>query len=189
MAEEIEKTDSTNGEEETTEETVADTESKEKEEPTFTDAERKAFARAKVAEAKNKDLSAKLAELEKSSKKSGGELDYGQKAFLTTQGIKGAKEFDFVKAELKASGQDLDTLLENDYFKSKLEKFRALAQTVDATPTGKRSSGVATESVDYWVAKAGNNTENLEEVPKDMRQKVVNAILAKEKNKGQFYNS
>ena len=94
-----------------------------------------------------------------------------------------------MQAELKASGQDLDTLLENDYFKSKLEKFRALAQTADATPSGKRSSGVATESVEYWVAKAGNNTENLEEVPKDMRQKVVNAILAKEKSKGQFYNS
>ena len=119
---------------------------------------------------------------EKESSKSDG-LDYGQKAFLTSSGIKGAKEFDFVQAEMKASGQDLDSLLENDYFKSKLEKFRALAQTADATPTGKRSSGVATESVEYWATKP------IEEVPKDMRIKVVNFKLQKDQNKGVFYNS
>lgn len=110
-------------------------------------------------------------------------FDYGQKAFLTTQGIKGAKEFEFVQSELKKSGEDLDTLIENDYFKAKLEKFRALGKTAEATPTGKRSSGVATESVEYWATKP------LEEVPKDMRTKVVNHLIDKEKNKGQFYNS
>ena len=117
------------------------------------------------------------------SKKSDGELDYGQKAYLTANGIKGAKEFEFVKKELKSSGYDLDGLLENDYFKSKLENFRALSKTAEATPTGKRSNGVATDSVEYWMTKP------LEEVPKDMRIKVVNAQIAKEKNKGQFYNS
>lgn len=121
-------------------------------------------------------------ETRKPSQKS-NDLDYGQKAYLTANGIKGAKEFEFVKAELKASGEELDNLLENDYFKSKLEKFRALSQTVEATPTGKRSSGVATDSVEYWMTKP------FEEVPHDMRAKVVNAKLQKEQSKGVFYNS
>ena len=159
---------------------AAEAKSKEDGEPTFTDAERKAFARAKVAEAKVKELKAQL---DKGTSKSSGDSEFGQKAYLIANGIKGAKEFDFVKAELKASGQDLDTLLENDYFKSKLEKFRGLQQTADATPTGKRSSGVATESVEYWM------TQDFEKVPHDMRAKVVQALRDKEGNKGHFYNS
>lgn len=111
------------------------------------------------------------------------DLDYGQKAFLVANGIKGAKEMDFVKSELKKSGEDMESLLENDYFKSKLENFRALGKTAEAIPPGKRSSGIATDSVEYWAAKP------FEEVPKDMRAKVVNFKLDKEKNKGQFYNS
>jgi hypothetical protein len=182
--EKIETTDSTKGEEE--KEVVVDTTTEEEEEPKFTDAERKAFARAKVAEAKVKELKAQL---DKGTSKSSGDSEFGQKAYLIANGIKGAKEFDFVKAELKASGQDLDTLLENDYFKSKLEKFRGLQQTADATPTGKRSSGVATESVEYWMSIAGSKAENLDKVPKDMQRKVVNAIHDKEQKTGHFYNS
>lgn len=178
---EFENADSINSEEE--KEVVVDTTTEDEEEPKFTDAERKAFARAKVAEAKYKELKAQMSETKGTSKKSDGEMDYGQKAYLTANGIKGAKEFEFVKNELKSSGQDLDSLLENEYFQNKLEKFRNLAKTADATPTGKRSSGVATESVEYWMAKP------FEEVPKDMRAKVVQAKLDKEKNKGQFYNS
>ncbi len=182
--EEILNADNTNGEE--VEEVVADTTTEETEEPKFTDAERKAFARAKVAEAKVKDLKAQL---EAKGTPTSNVMDYGKKAFLTSNGIKGAKEFEFVEAQLKESGKELETLLDNPYFKSALTDFRTLSATADATPTGKRSSGVATDSVEYWVAKAGPNAENLEEVPKDMRIKVVNAIDAKAKNKGGFYNS
>lgn len=121
-------------------------------------------------------------ESDKPSKPS-NDLDYGQKAYLAANGVKGSKEMDFVKQELKASGLDLESLLENDYFQAKLEKQRALNKTADATPTGKRSGGVPTDSVEYWLSKP------IEEVPQDMRIKVVNARLAKEKNKGMFYNS
>lgn len=138
--------------------------------------------RLKRAETKLSKAKEPETETKKSPSKS-DDLDYGAKAYLTANGIKGAKEFDFVKTELKASGEDLDTLLENDYFKARLEKFRALGKTAEATPAGKRSSGVATDSVEYWMAKP------FEEVPKDMRAKVVNAQLEKEKNKGVFYNS
>lgn len=128
---------------------------------------------------RNKNKEAKPKETSRKS----DDLDYGAKAFLTANGIKGAKEFDFVKEEMKKSGEDLDSLLENDYFKTRLEKFRALDKTSNATPTGKRSGGVATDSVEYWLTKP------IEEVPADMRIKVVNHKLAKEKNKGVFYNS
>lgn len=117
-----------------------------------------------------------------SPSKPSNDLDYGQKAYLAANGIKG-KEIDFVKQEMKASGMSLDALLENDYFQAKLEKQRAFEKTAEATPTGKRSGGVPTDSVDYWLTKP------IEEVPHDMRIKVVNARLAKEKNKGIFYNS
>lgn len=116
---------------------------------------------------------------EKSPSKS-DDLGYAEKAYLATQGIKGGKEFDFVKDELKKSGaKDLDSLLENPYFKAQLEIFR----TSEAVPTGKRSSGVATESVEYWATKP------IEDVPMDMRAKVVNFKLEKETKKGVFYNS
>jgi hypothetical protein len=42
---------------------------------------------------------------------------------------------------------------------------------------------VATDSVEYWMAKP------IEEVPAEMRTKVVNAKISKDKNKGNFYNS
>lgn len=131
----------------------------------------------------NKKLGVDTKQTFKPSKQS-NDLDYGEKAYLTANGIKGSKEFDFVRNELKASGQNLDSLLENDYFQSKLEKFRAENKTSEATPTGKRSGGVTTDSVDYWMGKP------IEEVPRDMRLKVVEAKMKKSSGGGsQFYNS
>lgn len=123
-----------------------------------------------------------VSEPEKSGKPS-NDLDYGQKAFLAANGVKGSKEMDFVKQEMKSSGMDLESLLENDYFQAKLEKQRALNKTENATPTGKRSGGVPLDSIDYWMTKP------LEEVPREMRGKVIDAMLSKEKAKGVFYNS
>ena len=113
------------------------------------------------------------------------DLDYGAKAFLASHDlkVKGTKELEFVQNELKQSGQELDSLLENDYFKQRLESFRVLDKTSEATPTGKRSGSAAVDSVDYWLTKP------IEEVPSEMRTKVVNARLEKETKKGVFYNS
>jgi len=119
----------------------------------------------------------------KESSKNSDVLDYGAKAFLKSSGIE-TSEFDFVKEELKQSGfKDLDSLLENDYFKSKLENRRSLQKTQNATIKGKSSNGVATNSVEYWMGKP------IEEVPADMRIKVINAKLEKDNKKGVFYNS
>lgn len=166
--------------EETTEETTEPVEAPEEKHQETPEAKRARLTRQ--LEQLDKKFPTVTFETKKPAQKS-NDLDYGQKAYLTANGIKGAKEFEFVKNELKASGEELDNLLENDYFKSKLEKFRALSQTAEATPTGKRSSGVATDSVEYWATKP------FEEVPQDMRTKVVNFKLQKEQNKGVFYNS
>lgn len=111
------------------------------------------------------------------------ELDYGKKAFLASNGIKGSKEFDFVQSEMKKAGLELGDLIENEYFQSKLEKFRALNKTAEATIKGKDSKGVQTDSVEYWLNKP------IEEVPHEMRIKVVNAKLKQNESKGKFYNS
>ena len=82
----------------------------------------------------------------------------------------------------KSGLKDVDALLENDYFKARLDKHRAVSKTTDAIPTGNRSGGVPTDSVEYWASKP------IEEVPQEMRIKVVNHKLDKDKNKGMFYN-
>lgn len=115
--------------------------------------------------------------------KKSDELDYGQKAFLNSNGIKGKAELEFVQKELKASGESIDDLLENEYFQNKLESFRKINKTKNAIITGKRGGGPAIDSVEYWATKP------IEEVPQEMRIKVVNHKIAKDKNKGVFYNS
>ena len=110
------------------------------------------------------------------------ELGYDVKAYLKTSGIN-ANEFDFVKAELKASGKDLDSLLESKYFQENLEQHRALNNTANAVVKGKRNTGVATDSVEYWAGK------DFAEVPLDMRGKVLAHRENSEKTRGIFYNS
>ena len=181
MATDSENIDSTNDEvieEETTDSTNGDAEEGTVE---YTPREKQLYARAKKAEAEAKAAKSQFGKPE--AKTGGNDFGYDVKAYLKASGIK-ANEFDFVKAEMKASGlSDVDTLLENDYFKSKLEKHREVAKTDEATPSGKRSGGVATNSVDYWLAKP------FEEVPKEHRSAVLNARIQREGGKSQFYNS
>lgn len=176
MENDIENIDSTNDEvieEETTNSTNGD-ETTEDGTEQYTPREKQLYERLKKAEA--------AAKANGTTKPPTNDFGYDVKAYLKASGIT-ANEFDFVKAEMKASGlQDVDTLLENDYFKSKLEKHREVAKTEDATPSGKRSGGVATNSVDYWLSKP------IEDVPNEHRRAVVNAKIERESKKSQFYN-
>lgn len=158
-------------------------EEKKVERPSETLEEREARLERQLAQTRKK-LGKETSKPETKSSKKSDEFDYGVKAYLSAEyGIKGS-EIDFVKSELKESGlKDIDALLGNPYFKSRLEDHRNLSKTAVATPKGSRSGGVPTDDVAYWMAKP------IEEVPADMRIKVVNAKLAKEKSKGAFYNS
>jgi len=110
-------------------------------------------------------------------------IDYGVKAYLKTSGIDEG-EFDFVSSELKKSGlKEYDKLLSNPYFKAELENKRALAKTQNATIKGKSGNSVATDSVEFWL------TKDFKDVPANMKAKVVNARIAKDKGERVFYNS
>lgn len=113
----------------------------------------------------------------KTTKKS-GDFDYGQKAFLKSSGINGSEEFAFVKTWADRTGDDLDTIVEDDIFQAKLEKFRSNKQTkVAIPPTGRRGSQAPSDSTEYWLSKP------FSEVPKEMRQKVLNERLKRESNR------
>lgn len=116
------------------------------------------------------------------TKKSNG-LDYGQKAFLVANGVKGEAETKLVQDFIKETGKTLEQVLESKYFQAELSDMRELQATAKATPTGKRSGSMATDSVEYWMTKP------IEDVPAEMRTKVVNAKIAKEQSAGHFYNS
>jgi len=155
------------------------------------DKEEKVEKKTEAPEAKLARLKRQASQLEKKlgitdespKKTKSDDLDYGQKAFLIANGIKDAKDIAFIRKELKGSGLELDELLDNGYFKEKFSNFQELNKTADAVPKGKRGGGIATDSVEYWASKP------IAEVPQDMRIKVVNYRLEKEKSVGVFYNS
>lgn len=145
-------------------------------------------------QAKARELEGRLKRAETKLKKSSespvagkpstsSDLDYGQKAYLRAEGIKGEAETTLVQQYMRETGKDLEKVLESKFFKAELEEMRELAKTDAANPTGKRTGTTALDSVEYWMAKP------LEDVPKDMRQKVVNALIKQSESKGVFYNS
>lgn len=110
-------------------------------------------------------------------------LDYGMKALLRAEGIKGEAETKLVQEYMRETGKDIESVLDSKHFKAELSDLRELANSENATIAGKRSGSTTQDNVDYWIGKP------LEEVPREMRTKVVNAQLEREKNKGVFYNS
>ena len=167
---------------------VADAEAEELAESQRLAAEVAAKRPVETNEAKKTRLEGQLARVNKDlgvvpevKPKSDG-LGYGEKAFLVANGIKG-EETKLVEDAMKKTGGTLEEVLDNPYFQAQLKEARDLAGTILATPKGKGGSGVPTDSVEYWMQKP------IEEVPQEMRIKVVNAKLAKEKGGLKFYNS
>ena len=115
--------------------------------------------------------------------KQSDEFDYGEYAYLAQKGIESDDDIKFVKDSMKDSGKSLRDTLNAGWFKAELADRQALNKTADATPKGSNAKGTAVDDVNYWLAKP------IEEVPQEMRAKVVNAKLAKEEDKGKFYNS
>ncbi len=115
-----------------------------------------------------------------------GELDYGQKAFLAANGVKGSDEMKLVQDIMRNTGKkDLESVLESKYFKSELEELRALRDTANANPTGtKRTGQTSSDKVEYWLAKG-------EMPPKgqtELRRQYVNAKIGKSASSSPFYN-
>ena len=170
-----------NGQEETTEETQEETqdqpaESKSNEDDKDWKAEALKY-KAILERNKNKP------QIKESPAKKSDGIGYAEKAYLTVNGIKGETETNLVKEIMRETGKSLEQVLESKYFKAELEEVRELAQSKNATIKGKSPNGVPTDSVEYWMTKP------IDEVPKDMRIKVVNAKLKQSESKGVFYDA
>lgn len=143
----------------------------------------------------NDDLSDKLAKKRIAQRKSAQKadskeepdgLDYAQKAFLNSEGI---KEFDFVQEKMEESGiKDLEKLLSNKFFQSELKDHREAQTVKDATPSGTRSdSKPANTKVDYWIDKGELPPDTPEN--RQLRRDVVNEREKRENARNQFTSS
>ena len=87
-------------------------------------------------------------------------LDYAQKGYLKSSGIE-EEFFGKVEEALESFGGNKDgnieKVLNNPYFKSELETWRAEKASREASPVGGGSGGQSggQKSVNYWVKKGG----------------------------------
>jgi hypothetical protein len=118
---------------------------------------------------------------QKSSKS--GDFDYGEMAFLAQKGIESEAEVEFTKKQMKESGKKLHEIVNASWFKAELADMKEVEKSLEATPSSRRSGGVAANSTDYWLSKP------IEDVPKDMLREVVKAKREKAESGSKFYNS
>ncbi|RLF07589.1 MAG: hypothetical protein DRJ64_02680 [Thermoprotei archaeon] len=122
------------------------------------------------------------AEAEPEKPKPSEGLDYGQKAFLIANGVKGEAENKLV-AEYLSSGKTLDEIVDNKHFKNDLKDLREAKAVKDATPANSKRSATSTKStVDYWLAKGELPPADQQELRRD----VVNAKIKKETAESKF---
>ena len=123
----------------------------------------------------------------KAKSKQSDEFDNGDYAYLEQKGIESDEDIQFVKDRMEDSGKNMRDTLNAGWFKAELKERQELAVTTEATPKGSGAKGSAIDSVEYWLGK--EDAEIQKDGPKGMLLKVVNARVAKEGNKGHFYNS
>lgn len=113
-----------------------------------------------------------------------GELDYGQKAFLIANGIKGADETALVTKIQSTTGKSLEEILESKYFKADLKDLRDSREVEEALPKGtKRSTQTTKDSIDYWLGKPHS------EVPNELKRAVLNKEIEMKKQNAKFSNN
>lgn len=109
------------------------------------------------------------------------DFDYGQKAFLKTYGISGADELTLVKTFVDRTGDEIDSLVNDEIFNAKLKSLRDAKAVKEAIPEStKRSSSGTSNKIDYWLTKPFN------EVPPEFRREVLNAQLKNAEQKTKF---
>lgn len=126
----------------------------------------------------------------KNDKKESTDLDYGQKAFLRASGIKGADEVQLVKDFMKRTGLELDAVIEDDIFTARLEKLRTTKsnELAAGAKNGRGNGESGRNSVEYWLAKTGPNDPMPSDMPKELREKFVDARRERGKHAKTFYN-
>jgi len=181
--EQTENLDSQNEAEEveTSEEETTTDDSQEENKDELSDREKQFLARAKKAESKLKELKDKPSEEPKKSKS--GDFDYGELAYLEMKGVESDEQISFVKKIMDKTGDSLKETLADEYVKNRLKSIKEETTVKNATPTNtKRAQTSGRNSVDYWLKKG--ELPPTSEV--ELRRKVVNAKIQKEKQKSKF---
>lgn len=124
---------------------------------------------------------------EKEPSKPSDDLDYGEKAYLRSAiGLKGADELQLAK-EWKAKYQSTAEEMESDeVFLARLDKLRKARASDEATPKGGRSASPKGDEFASAMAKYMDTGELPED--RELREKVVEARIAKESSNKMFYN-
>ena len=107
------------------------------------------------------------------------------------------QDFDFVKEEVKKfsgslNGADLIALSNNQYFANKLEARtteRANAKAAAGGGAGGRSGAGGEESVEHWMGKLSPTEGIPVHLPRELREKIVDARMQKGTYQKEFYNS
>lgn len=112
-----------------------------------------------------------------------GTIGYGEKAYLNSLGFTDAEDHKFVESAMKESGRSLEEVLASPFMKGELSRMKEERTTKAAAPSADNRQGLPTrDSVDYWLKKG--------ELPPpdqaELRQKVVNAKIAKSKGGNNF---
>lgn len=118
------------------------------------------------------------------------DLDYGQRALLRAIGIKGPDETQLAKDYMKRAGVDVDALETDDIFQARLEKLRTTkANELAASGDSNRGrSGGGKDTAEYWLAKLGPNDDVPNDLPRGLREQIVEARTAKGKSGKMFYS-
>lgn len=117
------------------------------------------------------------------------DLDYGQKAFLKASGISGSDELALAKEFMKRTGDSLDSIVEDDIFKARLERLRTTKENALAAESkGRGNTSSGRDSAEYWLAKLGPNEQVPADIPQALRQKIVEARRSQGKSTKVFYN-
>jgi hypothetical protein len=112
-----------------------------------------------------------------------------EKGYLRTAGISDAEEVELALSTAKKWGITVDALVDDEDFKTKLEKHRTQKANLAATTDikGDKGTSSAKNSVEYWIAKG--TPPSATDVPdRKTRAKIARAMMANEKSSKQFYS-
>lgn len=120
-------------------------------------------------------------------RESKSELGYGEKAFLRSYDIKGADEIALVKTWLNRTGDALDSIVEDEIFKSKLAGLREAKKSLEAVPKGNKRSSQGIQDESYWIAKINSGQASLNDIEDtSLRRNVLNKKIEYERTGSKF---
>ncbi len=146
--------------------------------------------RTKALKDKVSLLEGSLKSPEKIESKNLDEFGLLQKTYLRSAGVVEEDEIELAKSIQKKTGLDWDKLVDDDYFKTKLEGLRTSKANTIATSNIKGGQGGSNtkNTPEYWIAKG--ETPTREQVPdRATRVKIARTMMANARTSGKkFYN-